>query len=483
MFQKRERKTFEETPVQNFNTAQDFSQEAISAYRQRRGRLNPNASELTWSDEELLYALAAVTTDVEHKKTATVCGLVSFGNEHALRRCCPFTRVDYIRIPGRQWIEDPENRFDTIDIRGPILTLAPRVIATILDDLPKTFRISSDGMHREDIPLIPERVIREAVVNSLMHRNYRTRQPIQVIRYSNRIEIRNPGCSLKPDDRLGEPGSIARNEKIAEILHECNLAETKGSGIRAMREYMEKANLTLPLFESDRDADTFTLTLLTHHFMDEGDIQWLGHFTDCDLADDEARALIFLKEAGAINNAVYRDICKVDTSNASGHLRKLRNVGLLEQKGRASRTYYVPGQRFLDSLIDSEDKVFASRVGSLSGNLESLSGNLGQVGRGQEEKDMRNTLLQMLPEMLQKEVNKLGKRIAPAALDSLVEKVCDQMPMSRQELSCLLYKSDKHMQDCLRRMINARRLRLLYPEIPNHPNQKYMRIDENEIAP
>ena len=490
LFQDRGRKTFEESPVHDFEPERDFSQDAIKAYRNRRSRLNPQATELSWDDAELLYSLAA-TADIEGKTTATVCGLVAFGREQALRRHTPFTRVDYIRVPGRRWIEDPENRFDTIDMRGPLLTLAPRVIATILDDLPKTFSMEEDGIHRKDIPLIPERVIREAVVNALMHRNYRTRQPVQVLRYSNRIEIRNPGCSLKPDDRLGEPGSIARNEKIAEILHECNLAETKGSGIRVMREYMEQANLSMPLFESNRDEDTFTLTLLTHHFMGEEDLRWLAQFKDCDLSDDEARALVFLKEAGALNNAAYRDVCKVDTLNASGHLRKLRNFGLLEQKGKARQTYYVPGKRFLDSLSEAERDALSGNLERLSPNLEPLSPNLDPLSPNLEPLSPnldplspnldatldlavhRKALMSKLPTVLRRDIDSLGKRISPTDLDNLVQRACAAQPMGRVDLAVLFRKSDQHMRDCIRRMLNRQRLELLHPDIPNHPEQKY----------
>lgn len=52
--------------------------------------------------------------------------------------------------------------------------------------------------------------------------------PIQIIRYSNRIEILNPGYSLKDMDSLGTPGSRLRNPAIAAVLHELNWAETKG---------------------------------------------------------------------------------------------------------------------------------------------------------------------------------------------------------------------------------------------------------------
>src|SRR5262245_24497750 len=109
-----------------------------------------------------------------------------------------------------------------------------------------------------------------------MHRSYRTFQPVQIIRYSNRIEIKNPGYSLIPDERLGEPGSRTRNPKIACTLHEMGFAETKGTGIRVMREAMATANLTPVLLESDRGRDEFTLRLLVHHLFSPEDIKWLA---------------------------------------------------------------------------------------------------------------------------------------------------------------------------------------------------------------
>lgn len=75
-----------------------------------------------------------------------------------------------------------------------------------------------------------------------MHRSYREHKPTQVIRYDNRIEIINPGFSLKSEDRLGQPGSETRNPFIAAVFHDTILAETKGSGIRAMRRMMTDAH-------------------------------------------------------------------------------------------------------------------------------------------------------------------------------------------------------------------------------------------------
>ncbi|HEY5958711.1 MAG TPA: hypothetical protein VIV60_19255, partial [Polyangiaceae bacterium] len=41
------------------------------------------------------------------------------------------------------------------------------------------------------------------------HRDYRVAATIQVIRFRDRIEVRNPGYSLVPEESFGEPGSAA----------------------------------------------------------------------------------------------------------------------------------------------------------------------------------------------------------------------------------------------------------------------------------
>jgi ATP-dependent DNA helicase RecG len=202
-----------------------------------------------------------------------------------------------------------------------------------------------------------------------MHRSYRSHSPVQIIRYANRLEIRNPGFSLKSQDHLGEPGSQLRNPKIAAALYDTRLAETKGSGIRVMRESMEQAGLTPPLFESDRSNDQFVARYFFHHFLGTEDIAWLAQFKDLHLSEDEAKALIVVREAGALNNGTYRELTKVDTLTASQSLRRLRDAGLLAQKGRGSATYYVPTERLLDSGLSSDP-------GALSTNPEALSSKL-----------------------------------------------------------------------------------------------------------
>jgi ATP-dependent DNA helicase RecG len=196
----------------------DIDPMAIAAYRKARSEANPLAEELNWTDEDMLYSLGAIQR-YDGKVQITITGVLVFGKAVSLRRLYPTHRVDYIRVPGKIWIHNPDVGFESLDIRGPIVTVVGRLLAAITDDLPKTLVIE-DGMsgQRTETPVVPFRVLREAVVNALMHRSYEAYQPIQIIRYSNRIEIKNPGYSLKSQERFDEPGSIIRNPTLAAIL-------------------------------------------------------------------------------------------------------------------------------------------------------------------------------------------------------------------------------------------------------------------------
>ncbi|MFV0505446.1 MAG: ATP-binding protein [Bacteroidales bacterium] len=187
---------------------------------------------------------------------------------------------------------------------------------------------------------MPIKALREAIVNALMHRSYRVHRLIQVIRYDNRIEIINPGYSLKSEELLGEPKT--RNPFIAALFYVKNLAETKGSGIRAMRRLMTASHLTTPTFSSNRNDNHFVSRLLLHHFLDEKDIEWLKLFDKYKLNDNQKQALVFIREIGAIDNLTFRQMGNSDTLKASIELKTLKAHRLIVSEGKGKATYYIP---------------------------------------------------------------------------------------------------------------------------------------------
>ena len=273
----------------------DIDENAIKQYRKLRAKINVGAEELLYDDKEMLYALNCVRKENGNLKL-TMAGLHLFGSKLALRRLAPALRVDYIRVPGSEWVQNPDERFTTIDMRGSLLLMLSRIYNAIVDDLPKGFLLPEGELQAQSVGL-PGRVLREALVNALMHRSYKVNQPIQIIRYGNRIEIKNPGYSLKSEESLGDPGSQQRNPFIAAVFHETNLAETKGSGIRTMRNLMNRSGMVPPTFESNHADNEFTTRLLLHHFLSENDIIWLSNFESYGLNENQKKALIFVRES------------------------------------------------------------------------------------------------------------------------------------------------------------------------------------------
>ena len=438
----------------------DIDPNMIDVYRLMRKNVNPAAEELSWDNGALLRALKCIRRDANGQMRPTVAGILLFGTTAALRRCFPMMRVDYIRVSGKQWIESPDRRFDTVEIRRPLLLAIRHIQAAIVDDLPKAFSLPEGALQSESRPALPLRVIREAIVNAVMHRNYRKHSPVQIIRYSNRLEIRNPGHSLKSTDQLGEPGSEHRNPNIASALHELDIAETKGSGIRVMRTLMEQNNLLPPTFESERQSDHFIATFLFHHFLGPDDVQWLNDLSADRLSDEEARALVFVREVGAIDNAAYREINHTDTLNASTHLRHLRDRYLLKKKGAGNKTYYVAGEVF-------------DRPESRKPDLESRKPDL------ESRKPDKYLTTNDLPQELRALVADLPKRPQKQDLRCIIRMLCDWDPMTSVELADILSrKREPLVRDHLAPMVEIGLLAYSIPAMSNHPDQRYRSPEE-----
>ncbi|MCW5757987.1 MAG: putative DNA binding domain-containing protein [Phycisphaeraceae bacterium] len=466
--------TYDTTIIRD-GTLADIDPGAINEYRTLRAKVNANAEELSWSDDDLLRAFACVREEGGVVRP-TVAGVLLFGTPMALRRCFPMVRVDYIRVPGREWVKDPDRRFDTVEIRAPLIPAIRRATNAILDDLPKSFSLPSGEIQSTDEPILPLRVIREAVVNAVMHRSYRIQgAPTQIIRYANRLEIRNPGHSLKAEDQLGQPGSQTRNPKIAAVLHEVNIAETKGSGIRVMRELMQRSNLLPPTLDSSRQPDQFVATFLFHHFLGPEDVAWLGGLTAEKLTDEESRALVFVRETGAIDNATYREINAADTLDASMHLRRLRDLKLLEKKGSGSRTYYEPGEAFVSAP--------ASALGTGKGYRDHPSTQSHQVAAQSHLPETQSHQVEPrlvtqddLPPELSERLPKAGQRPGREALRTLIVDLCTAYPLTARNLAALLGRRDHKplIRDHLSPLIEAGRLCYTIPEMSKHPSQAYV---------
>ena len=496
----------------------DFDPNAIAAYRRGRASVNPQAEELAYDDEDLLEALGALRRE-DGQLRPTLAGIVLFAKSIALRRLLPAIRIDYIRVPGNEWVVDPEHRFQSIDIRKPLLLALPQAEASVIDELPKSFYLPEGQLQSVQEPVLPRKVIREALANAAMHRSYAVHQPTQIIRYGNRIEVLNAGYSLKDTAQLGAPGSRLRNPLIAAVLHDLHLAEAKGTGIRTMRRLSAEAGLPLPELTSNRQANEFRLTLFLHNLLSEEEHEWLKDTVGSDYGQQEAQILTYARATGAVDNAACREVCGLDILSASQLLRRLRDRGLLDKRGAGNRTYYVLGSAAQVAAGRSRKDPFQSEVeipgprgavfqsrGEVPGEAESELPRLGQEvprfeaevprlesgARGLEQpvESLEGsgslplelaTFLKPRPAMpppLKDMLDRLGNRPRKVEMQMAILALCRWQPLRADQLGELLKRNDEHLRiTYLKPMQREGLLVFRYPESPNHPLQAYVAVE------
>lgn len=288
---------------------------------------------------------------------------------------------------------------------------------------------------------VPEDALREAIVNALIHQSLRVHRPVQIIRYSNRIEIINPGFSLKPTETLGEPGSEMRNPTISTIFHDTHLAEAKGTGIATMRRLMKEASMIPPTFESDHLRNIFTTRILLHHLLPVDDIKWFADNGLSDISDNNKTALIFMREVGAIDNITYRQLTGVMAREAAKNIKQLEKLQLICRKGHSRNSYYVP--------TDTLNALYGISNGGTSD------------GNG-------------IPGYLKERIDNFGRRVPRKVLMDTIVELCSIRPFSGEELADLLGRTDTHIRNkILPQLIEEHRIRFVYPDMVNHPDQKY----------
>ncbi|WP_347505502.1 ATP-binding protein [Pseudomonas anguilliseptica] len=290
------------------------------------------------------------------------------------------------------------------------------------------------------------------------------------MRYSNRLEIRNAGYSLKPTALLGEMGSLLRNPIIAGVLYDLDFAETKGTGIRTMRRLLQELGLTAPVFSSHQLENQFTAIYLLHQLLGEAQLRWLQQFSHLQLSGDEAKALILAAETGAVDNAALRAISDLDTLAASQLLGRLHHQrGLLVKGGAGPATYYqlaeLPGLPLFPAEGPDGSKLDAN-TSDLRANTSDLDANTSDLGANTGD----------LPEPLRMALAALSPKARRHTLWPLILWLCSLRPQNAEQLARQLNRQVVALKTGHLNPLREQQglLEYLHPEVINHPQQAYV---------
>ncbi|MBW1956381.1 MAG: putative DNA binding domain-containing protein, partial [Deltaproteobacteria bacterium] len=177
-------------------------------------------------DEQALSTLKLL---VEHqsKRAPSKGGMLLFGHNRTFY--FPDCWVQCGRFIGTEKI----NIFDHIDID----TLLPKAVDEVMLFLKKHAYRSADlsEVRRRDVWSIPLGILREVIINALVHSDYSQRgAPIRVVFLDDRIEVESMGILLPglTIEEMKQGTSRIRNPVIARVFKELNLIEQWGTGVR-----------------------------------------------------------------------------------------------------------------------------------------------------------------------------------------------------------------------------------------------------------
>lgn len=183
------------------------------------------------------------------------------------------------------------------------------------------------GMKRIDNPEYNIEVIRESLLNSIIHRDYSVYGSSLINIYEDKIEIVNIG-GLIGDltiDAIKKGSSATRNPKLASIFHRLNYIEAYGSGIpRIMAKYKEQKNQ--PLIESTGNSFFLTFPKLENLLEDEQ--KYLNILLD------------FLHKNGKVTRENVEELFDCSKTTALRKLDKYVEKAIIKQISVGNKTYY-----------------------------------------------------------------------------------------------------------------------------------------------
>lgn len=232
----------------------DFSmldQNSLSKYINEVKIGKPNISSMS---TETIYTLMSILRNNEVTLSAAMVFCV-YPQAYFPQLC-----ITAIVVPGTEigdTGESGERFLDNQRIEGDIFSMLEGAISFVKRNMHVSTIIDPITGKREDRTDYPITAIREAVLNALVHRDYSIHtegMPIQIVMYTDRIEIINPGglYGRLTIDQLGKIQPDTRNPVLVSTLETLHITENRYSGIPTIRKEMEKYNLPSPEFMDQR---------------------------------------------------------------------------------------------------------------------------------------------------------------------------------------------------------------------------------------
>jgi len=305
--------------------ASDFSNDALKLYRDRAGIKAAIGS----SEFSRLLQQQGLVRIQKDKQIPTGFGLLLFGKRprNMLRQAGLLASITYPNV------EKERKEFDE-----PAVLIPGLVEKWLKDKLPNVF--DRNQMQREERPALPFEMIREAVVNALIHRDYDIEgAKCQLTVDADTVIVRSPGGPIPPItleqlQNFSAP-MLSRNPSMHFVFARMGMAEEQGLGLDSLRGRAEQQNLPLPRFTWD---DPYLV--LTLYRSSKAAVKTLDGKKLETLSKAERSGWEWLATRKSVTNSQYQEAMNLPERTARNHLKRLTELGLLRRVGAGRATSY-----------------------------------------------------------------------------------------------------------------------------------------------
>lgn len=363
-------------------TLDDLDTEAIENFRKRWVKKSGNQSLTTLTQEQLLNDAEALVDG-----GVTYAALILFGTHKALGRHLAQAEVIFeyrasdASGPAQQRKEFRQGFFSFYDELWDLINLRNDI------------QHFQSGLFVLDIPTFSERVIREAVLNAVSHRDYQLGGSVFIRQYPRRLLLESPGgfpVGITEQNILDR--QLPRNRRIADIFSKCGLVERSGQGMNLMFELSIQESKPRPDFTG---TDQYQVVLNLN-----GEVQ-------------DPRFLQFLEKVGRETVDLFStgDFLLLDSIHKGRkvpdelqvRLQSLVGKGVIERSGLGRGVKYILSHRYYQMV--NEKGTYTRKKGLDRGTNKALL--LKHIEENRESGSRLKEFMQVLPALSKDQVQKL----------------------------------------------------------------------------
>ncbi len=190
-----------------------------------------------------------------------------------------------------------------------------------------------NGLTRIDIRDYPETAIREALINSIVHKDYSFGSDTLISIFDDRIEILTVGGLVKgitkQDILIGT--SILRNKKLANVFYRLKWIEAYGTGIIKISESYQNS-INKPHIDITDNAFKITLPIINDNRQSK--------IAQLQFVDYEKQIISLLENNGSLSRKIIQRELKLSQTMTGRLLNKLIDKKVIQRIGLGKNTRY-----------------------------------------------------------------------------------------------------------------------------------------------